>query len=354
MGIGFVIMVAVDVVLAVLGLKLHTTLWAEDRKGISLTSAILLFIAAVVIHWIGASFFVIFSGVRGAFTFLIQLACGFPMIIIYGALMVRGASNTLMKFEGDTILHGDLGKARRLAKDGDIDDAVAEYLWVWNEEKRLVGPLLDAAGVLAIHERTDEAIALLNKGLDHYKTSHDEWIQCAERLVKLYSQDDATYGLVHGLKAEVKSCRKKLNIIVPDLAKKQEKEVQVHHQNKAKALRNSGDWEGAVEAYMAQYKSNPKSPRPLFAAANLLEREGRPYEAADLYREMMREFKDDLEVWAELGIRLAKLLEGELADFAAARQVYREVSKQGVKTKAGREASIRMHQLISEEYGQNN
>lgn len=98
---------------------------------------------------------------------------------------------------------------------------------------------------------------------------------------------------------------------------------------RARKLRADGNLEGALREYLRYYEANPKSARPLFSAAGMLEGMQDYEKAATLFRQIMERFQDDQDVWTKAGYRLAFVREHHLDDAEGA-QTLRAAIKQRI------------------------
>jgi len=108
--------------------------------------------------------------------------------------------------------------------------------------------------------------------------------------------------------------------------------------SKARALALQDDIEGALKAYRGYLDEFPDDPQPLFEAAELLRREGRFSEAADVLREIMQGFKEDSVKWERAAFRLAELYEHNLDDKNVTGYILEEIVRRAPDSRYGRSA----------------
>jgi len=120
-----------------------------------------------------------------------------------------------------------------------------------------------------------------------------------------------------------------------------------HGYGKAKTLLVRGDVEGAIREYKIYFEADKAIPEPLFKAASLLIRAKRPKEAADMYRDLIRQFRDDIPVWSKAAFSLAQVLELHLFDKGAAEVLYKEILSRGRGTPAALWAANRQTDQIT-------
>ena len=110
----------------------------------------------------------------------------------------------------------------------------------------------------------------------------------------------------------------------------------------ARTLARKNDIAGAVREYRRYYAKAPKDPRPLLAAAALLESRGEFTRARNILREAMADFQSNDTVWGEAAYRLACIEHGPMSDRASANALWREISKRTPNSEVGTQASERL------------
>ncbi|HIJ65811.1 MAG TPA: hypothetical protein HPP77_07650 [Candidatus Hydrogenedentes bacterium] len=95
--------------------------------------------------------------------------------------------------------------------------------------------------------------------------------------------------------------------------------------SRARSRASRNDIEGAVSEYRAYFAVDERVPRPLFEAAELLATHARFEEAAAMFRDIMRRFRDDARIWARAAYRLADLQENYLGEGDLARHLFGEI-----------------------------
>ncbi|MEK7794847.1 MAG: hypothetical protein AAB353_09970 [Candidatus Hydrogenedentota bacterium] len=103
---------------------------------------------------------------------------------------------------------------------------------------------------------------------------------------------------------------------------------------------------GEIRAAVSQ--SNTYSRRRIngcFAAARILESDGRSAEAAELFEEIARQVKSDNRAWAEATFRLAKIRERALDDAKGAIALYNEICVRMPDSQYGNMASTNLQRL---------
>lgn len=110
----------------------------------------------------------------------------------------------------------------------------------------------------------------------------------------------------------------------------------------ARTLARSNDVSGAVREYQRYYTEAPKDPRPLFAAAALLESRGEFTRARKILREVMEHFRTNDTVWGEAAYRLAGIENGAMSDRASANALWREICRRTPNSEVGGLASERL------------
>jgi len=108
--------------------------------------------------------------------------------------------------------------------------------------------------------------------------------------------------------------------------------------SKARTLALQDDIEGALKEYRGYLDEFPDDPQPLFEAAELLRREGRFSEAADVLREIMQGFKEDSVKWERAAFRLAELYEHNLDDKNVTGYILEEIVRRAPDSRYGRSA----------------
>jgi tetratricopeptide (TPR) repeat protein len=96
---------------------------------------------------------------------------------------------------------------------------------------------------------------------------------------------------------------------------------------RAKKLRLEGNLEGALRAYLKYYEQDPRSPRPLFSAAGMLEMANDYKKAAILFRQIMERFEKDTATWGRAAYRLARLRAERLNDAAGAAELRAQIER---------------------------
>jgi tetratricopeptide (TPR) repeat protein len=111
---------------------------------------------------------------------------------------------------------------------------------------------------------------------------------------------------------------------------------------KAKELAAQGDIDGAVELY----KTYPdKKAHALFAAAHLLEMNGRFREAADMFQQCAEHSGEHMRPWSEAVFRRAKLCEVNLDRMDKAVELYEMLVARAPSSELGRLASTKLTRL---------
>lgn len=110
----------------------------------------------------------------------------------------------------------------------------------------------------------------------------------------------------------------------------------------ARTRAGRGDVAGAVSEYRRYYAQVPKDPRPLFAAAALLESRGDFVRARKILREVMEHFQSNDAVWGEAAYRLAGIEQGAMRDRASANALWREICRRTPNSEVGGQASERL------------
>jgi tetratricopeptide (TPR) repeat protein len=266
---------------------------------------------------------------------------GVVPVLIFAYIVMVSASSGMVNF-----LYGsrhvpqpeELHRARQCAMDGRIGEALAEYqrlLKVYPESAEL---LLAMGGVLEMNRRYTEAAQCFRGVMKKFARNDETWAQAARRLGHMQRE---FMGQAEQGRALI-----------------QEADMRLRKAGKSPPPPESPRHEGTtgdpgsmdlVETRLARLRKDaaekPGSPRPLFAAALLLEREGRHEEAADIYRKTASAFRDDHDVWSDAAYRLALLLDNHLDEAGAARNLLGEIVRRAPLTKAGRLAGQRLHLL---------
>jgi tetratricopeptide (TPR) repeat protein len=114
---------------------------------------------------------------------------------------------------------------------------------------------------------------------------------------------------------------------------------------RAKELASEGDIDGAVQ----MYKNYPqKRSHALFAAAHLLEMNGRYREAADMFQKCAEASGEHLRPWSEAIFRWAKLCEVNLDRLEKSVELYQLVVDRAPESELGRLASTKLLRLRKE------
>lgn len=112
--------------------------------------------------------------------------------------------------------------------------------------------------------------------------------------------------------------------------------------SRARTLAKRNDVAGAVREYQRYYDETPKDPRPLFAAAALLESRGDFVRARNILREIMEHFQLNDAVWGEAAYRLAGIEDGAMRDRPSANALWREICRRTPNSEVGGQASERL------------
>jgi len=113
---------------------------------------------------------------------------------------------------------------------------------------------------------------------------------------------------------------------------------------KARKKAMEDDLEGALIEFQRYHRENPKDPRPLLAAVRMFEKRGRFEDCANVWRDILRIYRDNEIVWAEAALRLADLLEQKCDDPKAAQYLLHEIQRRAPQSKQGRLATERLYE----------
>jgi len=105
--------------------------------------------------------------------------------------------------------------------------------------------------------------------------------------------------------------------------------------SKARALLQRDDIDGALRQYQIYFAEDPSTPQPLFEIAQILSAEHRWLEAADVYRDVIRRFQQQNDIWSKASFRLATILLQELAEKEQAVFILRELARRMSGTDIG-------------------
>jgi tetratricopeptide (TPR) repeat protein len=352
MNAGLIILIGTDVVLAVVGIMLVRSRWADSERGIPFSVALLLCFGAFALHMLAYVVFAGFmvheeGGTPDAFgkltAILICVATGLVPAVIFGAVFLKSAASAFTTSLFGT-QHGlspeAMAKARAMVSKGDIDGALGEYRRLAEEYPDVAEPLLAAGGVLEVAKRYEEAAALYKEVVQGYGHDDDAWTRAARRLVKLYQGPLDNPANANRLTHEMNTRQgrakpDKGNVPTPRMAPAVAMDA-------ARRKAERGDVDGAVDTYSQQFVEKPKSARPMFEAATTLEREQRYEDAAEMLKKISREFRDDDTVWCEAAYRLANLTDNNLGDKEMAVWLLRQIVKRRPGTDVARMATSRL------------
>ena len=111
---------------------------------------------------------------------------------------------------------------------------------------------------------------------------------------------------------------------------------------RGRTLMLQGDYDGAKQAFLDEFRARPKDPDPLFSGARLMANEQRHAYAIDLYRDALRHFRDNTAVWIEAAWLLSVLLEERMNMPNEAADLWRQIVRRVPNAKVGRLAGARL------------
>ncbi len=348
---GLVILVAVDVILSIIGVLVLRSRRIESYKGLPAWMSFVLCVFAGIAHFTayGVLLGLMYAeaGTLDRSAFLLQIPSGIVPAMIYAAILTTSFSSSAV-----ALLYGEspgpspesFDEARRLVCEGKIDAAIREYRRIAEEYPTSPEPLLAAAGVMEAGRRYREAAALLRQVMRGFEKDDDAWSRAAARLAPLMKDH-------LGMPEEAKTLARTVTdrnrrSARPDVRRRARPPLDMEGASRGNRDPLEQNRAGSeVEACRRRFREDPKNPRPLFAAALALEREGRPLEAAGALRDVVRHFHENDEIWSDAAYRLAQLLEQKLDDAAAARTLLSQITGRCPHTKAGEIAAERQRDL---------
>lgn len=101
--------------------------------------------------------------------------------------------------------------------------------------------------------------------------------------------------------------------------------------SRARALVRADNLDAAADQYRRDFRETPDDPAPLFELAEAFLNANRADDAANTLREVVRHFRDDLEIWARAAFQLAQVLQDQ-EDRSAAAFLRREILTRAPKS----------------------
>lgn len=264
--------------------------------------------------------------------FIANMLCGVVPAMIFGYVLVFSFANmfsmqiSMMDKKPEPISTDAFRHARGLAAQGQTTAAIEECRKLAARFPDSPLPLLEIALMQKRGNRVDEAADTLRALLREFPHASETRRRATLLLADImeFSLDDpetAAY-LRNGCKTAAKS---------PEAAKPVPQWIEMEH---ARHLAERGDIDRAVTEFREVFRRNPDAPRPLLEAATILERVGRPDDAAGVLRALAHASKAGSETWAEATYRLANLLGLYFDDPEARLHALQEILRKAPGSKA--------------------
>ncbi|MCP4645632.1 MAG: hypothetical protein GY851_34625 [bacterium] len=336
MSTGLTTLIVLDAVLAVVALVLVRSRHTDSEEGMPISIAMLWCLGALLVHFVGVGTFAmdeaqasggVGAGVRLT-VLMVGAASGLVPAVLFAWLFVSawssGLANAVIGSRRGLAVDA-LDMARRLAAEGDIDGALAEYRRVADGNAWTPEPLFAAEGLMEATHRHSDAVALCREIMDRYERDPEAWTRAAQRLVRLYrgplENPEAASALEHKMAARD--------------AKMRTPGSPTQGRDRGHGRSAGVRIDEAVDALRRKHAQNPGAARPLFEAATLLEREERHDDAAEVLREIARGHRTDERVWCEATHRLAGLMENHLGDSNTATHLLRQIFERAPRSETG-------------------
>jgi tetratricopeptide (TPR) repeat protein len=265
--------------------------------------------------------------------FLVNMASGIVPAVIFGYLLVISTANTLstqmamMDKKPEPISTDAFKRARGFAAQSQFTAAIEECRRLAKRFPASPLPLIEIAMIQQRANRPEDAADTLRTVLRDFplatEARHRAALLLADLMEYSFNDPETAAYLRNGMKKET-----------PPPGESAKSVPQWIEMERARNLAEKGDIDRAVSGFREIFKRNPKAPRPLFEAATILEKVGRPDDSAGVLRALAHASPEGSEAWAEAMYRLARLLQLYFDDPDARLHALREILRKAPGSKA--------------------